>query len=227
MPVPQQTGAVQRHLLRDNAYETLCEAIVAGTLAPGEALHDVELCSWLGLSRTPVRDALARLADEGLVEIAPQRYTRVAPMQPADAAHIFPVLASLHALATELAVPRLTPADLEQLRRDNDGFIRALTDGDAAEAYDADDAFHDVFVGACANPEIHRSLRHAAPRLRRLESLRTGALPGRRSVAQHEAILARAAHGDARGAASATRENWLELGALVERTLGRAASPRL
>jgi DNA-binding GntR family transcriptional regulator len=221
MPVPQQTGAVQRHLLRDNAYETLCEAIVSGTLAPGEALHDTELCTWLGLSRTPVRDALTRLADEGLVEIAPQRYTRVTPMQPADAAHIFPVLATLHALATELAVPRLTPTDLEQLRLGNDAFIQALGQGDAAEAYDADDAFHEVFVAACDNPEIGRLLLHVGPRLRRLESLRSGALPGRRSVAQHEAILARSAHGDARGAAVATRENWLELGALVERTLAR------
>ena len=56
----------------------LREAIVDGTLAPGEQLHDEELCGWLGLSRTPVRDALRRLRDEGLVEMAPQRFTRVA-----------------------------------------------------------------------------------------------------------------------------------------------------
>ena len=58
----------------------LCEAIVDGTLAPGEVLHDDELCAWLGLSRTPVRDALRRLRDEGLVEMAPQRFTRVASL---------------------------------------------------------------------------------------------------------------------------------------------------
>ena len=70
MPVPQQRAAVERQLLRENAYTMLCGAIVDGTLAPGESLHDDELCAWLGLSRTPVRDALGRLAEDGLVEIA-------------------------------------------------------------------------------------------------------------------------------------------------------------
>ena len=60
MPVPQQRGTLDRHLLRDEAYAALRDAIVAGTLAPGEQLHDAELCAWLGLSRTPVRNALAR-----------------------------------------------------------------------------------------------------------------------------------------------------------------------
>jgi DNA-binding GntR family transcriptional regulator len=222
MPVPQQREPVDRHLLRDNAYIMLCDAIVDGTLAPGEPLHDTELCSWLGLSRTPVRDALSRLADEGLVEIAPQRYTRVCPVTARDAHDTFPLLAAVHALATELAVPRLDRDDAERLRAANDAFVAALTAGVPRAAYESDDRFHQVFVEASDNPEIGRTLRHLAPRLRRLEVLRTGALPGRRSVAQHEAILARATSGDARGAASATRENWLELGGLVERSLARA-----
>ena len=81
MPVPRERQTVERHLLRDTAYEKLCRAIVSGTLAPGEMLHDHELCAWLGLSRTPVRGALARLEEEGLVETAPQRFTRVAPLR--------------------------------------------------------------------------------------------------------------------------------------------------
>jgi DNA-binding GntR family transcriptional regulator len=224
MPVPEQRDAVDRHLLRDNAYNRLCEAIVDGTLAPGESLRDEELCGWLGLSRTPVRDALSRLAEDGLVEIAPQRYTRVTPMTARDAQHTFPLLAAVHALAAEIGVPRLGHDGTERLRAANDAFIAALTTRAARAAYEADDEFHQVFVDAADNPEIERALRHLAPRLRRLEVLRTSALPGRRSVAQHEAILARAATGDARGAASATRENWLELGGLVERSLARAAS---
>jgi len=80
MPVPEARGTVERPLLRDTAYAKLCEAIVNGTLTPGEALHDDELCGWLGLSRTPVREALTRLRDERLVEMEPQRFTRVAPV---------------------------------------------------------------------------------------------------------------------------------------------------
>jgi DNA-binding GntR family transcriptional regulator len=222
MPVPQNRDAVDRHLLRDNAYTMLCAAIVDGTLAPGEALNDGELCTWLGLSRTPVRDALGRLAEDGLVEIAPQRYTRVSGLTARDAHDTFPLLAAVHALATELGVPRLGREGAERLRAANEAFVVALTSRRARAVYEADDRFHQVFVDAADNREIERSLRHLAPRLRRLEVLRTGALPGRRSVAQHEAILARATSADARGAASAPRENWLELGGLVERSLAKA-----
>ncbi|MES1192926.1 MAG: GntR family transcriptional regulator, partial [Solirubrobacterales bacterium] len=218
MPVPQQRAAVDRQLLRDNAYALLCEAIVDGTLAPGESLHDDELCAWLGLSRSPVRDALARLADDGLVEIAPQRYTRVCPLAVRDASDTFPLVAAIHALATELAVPHLTRDDRARMRTENDAFIAALTARVPTDVYDADDRFHQTLVDAAGNQEIQRTLRHLAPRLRRLEIQCQGALPGRRSVAQHEAIIARAAAGDVRGTASATRENWLELGALVERS---------
>ena len=219
MPVPNGHGAVSRHLLRDDAYHALCAAIVSGELEPGEQLFDDELCKWLGLSRTPVREALSRLNTECLVEVAPQRHTRVAPLDAQDARDTFPVLASLHALATELAVPRLRSEHIEQLKQHNRDFMVALAESRAVEAYTADDDFHGVFVAACANAEIERIVARAAPRLRRLELLRQGVLPGRRSVAQHEAVIMRATQGDGIRAASAVRENWLEFGGLVERSL--------
>ncbi len=80
MPVPVNDAPLERDLLRDQAYATIRDAIVDGTLAPGERLRDQELCAWLGLSRTPVREALSRLEQDGLVETEPQRYTRVTPL---------------------------------------------------------------------------------------------------------------------------------------------------
>jgi DNA-binding GntR family transcriptional regulator len=221
MPVPVQRDAIDRHLLRDNAYTSLRDAIVDGTLAPGEDLHDVELCAWLGLSRTPVRDALARLEDEGLVVIAPQRYTRVTPLRAADAHDAFPLLAAIHALATELGVPALARIGHERLRTANDAYTMALATGDAGGAYAADERFHALFVEAAHNSDIERALERMAPRLRRFERLRSGPAAGRREIAQHEAIIARAAAGDAPRTASAVRENWLTLGALIERSLAR------
>src|SRR3954468_2113782 len=103
MPVPAE-NPFERDLLRDRAYVTLRDAIVDGTLQPGERLRDQELCTWLGLSRTPVREALGRLERDGLVETAPQRFTRVAPLDRRTARDAFPVVAALHALAAELAV---------------------------------------------------------------------------------------------------------------------------
>jgi DNA-binding GntR family transcriptional regulator len=223
MPVPEERDAVQRPLLRQTAYAVLCEAIVTGELAPGERLHDAQLCRWLGLSRTPIRDALLRLEDEGLVECAPQRYTRVAPLEPRDAHDTFPLLAALHGMATALAVPHLRPGDVADLRSANEDFARAVRSGKAEAAYRADDRFHGVFVARCDNPEIGRVLERLLPRVHRLELL-SGAPPAdRRAVAQHEAIVSRAHAGDAAGAASAARENWLGLGALLERSL--AAPP--
>jgi DNA-binding GntR family transcriptional regulator len=220
MPVPGQRDAVQRHLLRDNAYTALRDAIVQGTLVPGERLHDAELCAWLGLSRTPVRDALGSLEEEGLVECRPQRYTRVTRPTRRDGAELFPVLAVLHALATELAVPRLGAGDLARLQHENAAFMVALRERDGVAAHAADTRFHAVFVAASANAVLRHQLERLTPALQRLAWLLRDALPGRRSLAQHQAIVARAGAGDAIGAASAVRENWLTLGALLDRALG-------
>jgi DNA-binding GntR family transcriptional regulator len=222
MPVPGQREAVDRHLLRDTAYARLCEAIVDGTLAPGEALHDGELCGWLGLSRTPVRDALSRLRDEGLVEMAPQRFTRVSAMSVRDVHEVVPLLAAVHGLATELAVPRLATADIVRLRRDNEAFVAAVRARDGRAAYDADERFHDLFVERCGNPEVPRVLARLTPRLHRVESLCEGDLPGSRFAAQHEALISRAETGDAPAAASAARANWMTLGGVLERAFSFA-----
>ncbi len=208
---------MDRHLLRDAAYDKLCEAIVDGTLAPGEALHDGELCNWLGLSRTPVRDALSRLRDEGLVETAAQRFTRVASLGVGNLREIVPLLAAVHALATELAVPRLSQEDLRELRAHNEAFFVALRKRDGPGAYRADERFHDVFIANCGIAEIARVLARLTPRLHRIECLCEAGLPGGRSVAEHQALITHAERGDAPSAASAARANWMTLGAVLER----------
>jgi DNA-binding GntR family transcriptional regulator len=212
MPVP--VGApFERDLLRDRAYAAIRDAIVEGTLAPGERLRDQELCAWLGLSRTPVREALARLEADGLVETAPQRFTRVAPLDRREAADAFPVVAALHALAAELAAPRLTSGDVDRMRVANRHFAQALQANDVDAALTADDDFHVVFVQVAGNDEIVRALDRLMPRIRRLERLRFGSLSGRASVRQHEQIIA-AAH----RAKDIVKENWLSLGALIDRS---------
>jgi DNA-binding GntR family transcriptional regulator len=218
MPVPTQGAPVGRQLLRDNAYQALRRAILDGTLLPGERLRDGELCEWLGLSRTPVRDALNRLEEEGLVETAPQRYTRVTPLDRREAQDAFQLVAEVQAFATQLAVPALAAADLRRLRELNRRFAAALDSRDVDEAIAADDAFHGGFVEASGNREIARTLDRLMPRLRRLERLRFGSLAGRRSVRQHRDVLRHAATGDAEAAAAAARQNWLSLGALLDRS---------
>jgi DNA-binding GntR family transcriptional regulator len=218
MPVPDRIEPLERDLLRERAYETLRDAIVDGTLVPGERLRDVELTRWLGLSRTPVREALARLELDGLVETAPQRYTRVTPLDRRAARDAFPLVAALHALAAELAVPRLTASDFADMFDANNRFAGALRNNRVELALAADDDFHGVFVRASANAELPRSLGRLMPGVRRLERLRFGSLAGRGSVRDHEEIVQLATAGDAAATAAKVRENWLSLGALIDRT---------
>jgi DNA-binding GntR family transcriptional regulator len=218
MPVPAERAALERDLLRDRAYRTLRDAIVDGTLAPGERLRDQELCEWLGLSRTPVRDALNRLEQEGLVETAPQRFTQVAPLHRREARDAFPVVAAVHALAAELAVSHLNEQDFEALRAANRRFAEALRANDVDAALAEDDAFHAIFVTAAANGEIPRVLDRLIPRVRRLERLRFGSLAGRDSVRQHDGIIEAAKAGDVITTSGRVRENWLSLGTLIDRS---------
>jgi DNA-binding GntR family transcriptional regulator len=220
MPVPSERAVTGRTLLRDQAYARLRDAILDGTLEPGEQLKDSELAEWLGLSRTPIREALARLEEYGLVETKPHSFTRVAPLSARDARDAFTVYAALEALAASLGVPRLTGADLETMRAANRALVEALGAADVDAAVAADDRFHGVLVQAAANREIARSLERLLPKIRRLERARFGSLVGRRSVEQHERIIALCAAGDAERAAEAVRENWLTLGVLIDQSFG-------
>lgn len=221
MPVPGERAATARTLLRDLAYARLRDAILDGTLEPDEQLKDAELAEWLGLSRTPIREALARLEEYGLVETKPNSYTRVAPLSARDARDAFPVVAALEALAASLGVPRLAGADVETMRAANRDFADALRAADVDGALAADDRFHRVLVHASANREIARSLERLMPKIRRLERARFGSLAGRRSVAQHERIIDLCAAREVERAAEAVRENWLTLGALIDQSFGK------
>lgn len=77
MPVPNAQPEAPRQLIRDIVYDRIRTEILSGQLEPGERLNDDDLTSWLGVSRTPIREALARLAADGLIDIAPNRYTRI------------------------------------------------------------------------------------------------------------------------------------------------------
>ncbi|MBF4607303.1 GntR family transcriptional regulator [Curtobacterium sp. VKM Ac-1393] len=102
MPIPKPSVSPgPRTLLRDVAYEQMRAAIESGTLEPGERLNDDELTTWLGVSRTPVREAIARLAADGLVDMAANRYTRVAEQSAAAHDEAAAVLSALHAWAID------------------------------------------------------------------------------------------------------------------------------
>jgi DNA-binding GntR family transcriptional regulator len=214
MPIPE-TLSPRRGLLRDDAYQRLRDAIVDGTLEPGERLRDVELGAWLGVSRTPVREALARLEQAGLVVTRPGRSTTVAPLDVRAARDAQSVVASMHQLAVRLAVPHLTGDDLTRMQEANDRFAKALRAGDVDAALQADDDLHAVPVAAAANLALQQVLERFTPLLRRVERLRFSSLTGRGSVALHADLIARCRAGDADGASVVSWDTWQTLEPLL------------
>jgi DNA-binding GntR family transcriptional regulator len=203
-----------RRSLAALAYDEILGAIVSGELAPGLRIRDADLAERLGVSRTPVREALRRLVDEGLVETAPDAYTRVAPLATPDAEAAFPVVAALQALGARLGVPRLTDADLGTMERLDAERAAALADRDVPLAIDADDRFHDVVLTAAGNTELKRTLARLMPKIRRLDLLQFGALAERADepVRDHDEILAACRRRDAATVAQLVERSYLRLG---------------
>jgi DNA-binding GntR family transcriptional regulator len=216
---------VPRRLLRDEAYVVLRDAIVNGTLAPGEPIRDAELAERVGLSRTPVREALARLTDEGLVESKPHAYTRVTPLDRRDCQDAYVVLRALQELAVRESVPRLTSRHITAMREANARFAEALDNADVDAALAADDAFHGVLTSASGNRALTAAIERLLPQIRRLERLRFASLPARRSIRDHDEIADACARGDIDRAVELTRTNWATLGDLISRAFTEEDTP--
>ncbi|MCP9273698.1 GntR family transcriptional regulator [Mycolicibacterium arenosum] len=216
MPVPEESGRHRRSLLREQAYESIRDAIVNGTLAPGETLRDPELEQWLGISRTPIREAIARLETAGLVRTLPGRSTVVSTIERDAVLDAQAVAAAMHALAVRVAVPLMGKPDFAAMVTANKEFADALSAGDPESAIRADDRFHGVAVEASRNNAIPVVLEQVTPVLRRVEFLRFSSLSGRHSIAQHRRIIQLCRGRDADAAAEATRQNWETLSPLLD-----------
>jgi DNA-binding GntR family transcriptional regulator len=208
MPIPQDAPGVDRRLLRDEVFSRLREVIVDGTLAPGEQLRDLELASWLGVSRTPVREALLSLADAGLVVAQPGRSTIVSSLDMRAVRDACDVVAAMHELAVREAIASLTLDDLDVMRAANRRFKAALDKGDVDAALRADDQLHGVPVAVADNGAMATVLDQFTPVVRRAERLRFSSLGGRASIARHDELIRLCAEGDVDQAAAVSFDTW-------------------
>ena len=138
MPVPDESSPIDSRgrLLSEVVFDRIGAAIADGTLAEGEVLRDAELQAWLGVSRTPIREALSRLAVLGLVETAASRYTRVTVVDDALIRDTLVYTGFMAGVAVRMAVPRLTDEQVAQALTLMDAVIdaNARDDGDALYA---------------------------------------------------------------------------------------------
>lgn len=207
MPIPSQTPRVDRSLLRDDVFRRLRDAIVDCTFLPGEQLKDADLAEWLGVSRTPVREALLRLAASGLVVSKPGRSTTVSTIDPKAVRDARDVVAAMHVLAVRDVAGNLSAVDLDRMRDANSRFAEALTAGDIGAAMTADEEFHRVPVTALGNEALAAVLDQFGPVVRRAERARFTA-DGEASRKRHERLIELLVRGDAEAAADLVFETW-------------------
>lgn len=199
---PTQPGS-----LVEVAYQRLREQILDNTLPPGFRALEQELANRLGISRTPVREALIRLQKEGLVEVVPRHGMQVLPVSPADMKDIYVVLTVLESAAAEI-VARRAPRDEElaplvQASRD---MAKALKADDLDAWAEADERFHRGLIELSGNRLLIEAVLNLWDRAHRarMSTLRMRAKPVN-STKEHTLLLERLRNGDARGAFEANR----------------------
>ncbi|MGG7465130.1 GntR family transcriptional regulator [Plantibacter sp. YIM 135347] len=159
MPVPSGQSVFERKSLRESAAEQIKAAIFDGTLQPGETLNDQELQEWLGVSRTPIREALNDLARVGLIEMAAQRYTRVAQPSPEDRTDILQTLGALVGGVVRVTVPTLSEAQRKSLLKSIDATIASVEKRDTHGHGKLAWAMVDDFADVCQNPILVAAAR--------------------------------------------------------------------
>jgi DNA-binding GntR family transcriptional regulator len=190
-------ASLDRRTLWQRVYEHLREEIISGRLIPGAELHEAALARLLGVSRGPIREALGRLATEGLVTIRPRRGAIVRALSNEEFIEAYQVREALEMMAVRLAVPRLTTEDLLEMERLIDEMATCGEAEDVQAFFEANTDFHQRFFEVAGNgmlSELYRQLRGQIDR-HRLRSLELrGDLA--RSIEEHRAILWAARTGD-------------------------------
>lgn len=155
--------------LRDVVFKTLRQAILTGQLKPGERLMEVPLSERLGVSRTPIREAIRKLELEGLVTMVPRKGAQVAQISAKDLKDVLEVRASLDSLAVELACERISDEQLKMLRAACDQFekVASAKKPNVTSITQADVALHDVIVRATGNKKLQQMISNLSEQMYR------------------------------------------------------------
>lgn len=153
--------------LRDVVFKTLRQAILTGEMKPGERLMEIHLAQKLGVSRTPIREAIRQLELEGLVTMVPRRGAQVAKITQKSMSDVLEVRLALDELAVELACERITEDELVDLKAALDTFEAAVSTKDSREIATADVAFHDIIFESTRNPRLTQMANNLAEQMYR------------------------------------------------------------
>ena len=182
---------LKRKPLRVEVYEALRQSITRGALKSGRKLNEIDLGTHFGTSRTPIREALMRLEQEGLVHLDPGRGAVVVDISRVDLGEIYPIVATLEGLAARLATPRLEATDIQNLHQLNRAMKQVARRGDAAAYMSANAEFHQVYLDRCMNQRLSMLLQSYKEQIYRFRIVSLS-MPDRMnaSAAEHAAIIA-------------------------------------
>ena len=199
--------AIARHLR---------EEIVAGRLAPGTVVKDAELADRLGVSITPVREAIVLLSAEGLIDISPNRTRRITDVTQKNALELIDVMCVLACAGVEWGVPNLTGADLGRMRQRLDEMLACLRSGDVATATSAGADFSTIMISASGNRELQTHVDLVVTRMRRLLGLTPESDHWRPWTDGYTEVLALLERGDNQAAITRYRQIYTEARAGLE-----------
>ena len=153
--------------LRDVVFNTLRQAILTGELKPGERLMEIHLANRLGVSRTPIREAIRKLELEGLVTMIPRRGAEVAQITEKSMKDVLEVRRTLDALSAELACERISAEEEEALKKACLNFEAAVKTKDTKAIAKADVAIHDIIAAATGNQRLIQLINNLAEQMYR------------------------------------------------------------
>ena len=194
--------------LREVVCETLRDAVRRGILQPGERLMEIQLAEDLGVSRTPVREAIRKLEMEGYVIMMPRRGTYVADLSIRDINEVFEIRTSLESLASGLAAERITEDELEKLQRLLVEIGTHIKNGDMESIVRTDTEFHDLLYQASRNKRLVGIISNLREQLTRFRTT-SMSYPGRlkATLEEHRNIVEAIAQGDEKAARKAAEHH--------------------
>lgn len=176
--------------LREVVFNTLREAIVKGELKPGTRLMEVQLAEKMGVSRTPIREAIRKLELEGLVNMIPRKGAHVADLSVKDIMDVLEVRASLDGLATFLSASRITDGELKELRQIQSQFTAYMEKGNLHGTVKKDVEFHDVIYRSSRNEKLIQIVSNLSEQVHRFRIIYLKDYSSPRNVAkEHSEII--------------------------------------
>ena len=178
--------------LRDVVFNTLRRAILKGELKPGERLMEITLADKLGVSRTPIREAIRKLELEGLVVMAPRKGAKVASITERDLNDVLEVRKGMEVLAISLACKRITGEELEKLETIEQSFQKLIESGNLTELAEMDVKFHDTIYQATNNQRLVQLLNNLREQMYRYRMEYLKDIAVRRTLAEEHKAICRA-----------------------------------